>query len=292
MQIRLDEIDGALDRSGGVPRFQAHIVWDWVGSHVAADERQEAYDSLAGQWLAELDQALGPTYSTLESSRVTLLSGQGPREAELLLASSSASVARLGRVLGDDETERVLLIAFDKQTTYYDYIAYHYPDEGQFPRTGGVCLSGECVVHVALAPCHDLTNLEGTAAHELAHALLAWTSAPTWVHEGVAQLAEEHFYGPLDQLDSEEWAKLRACWDEHGLGSFRAGESFHEIDDRGRLSYELALLCVKALLLRNREAFVDLVRNSNGQDGGEAALQAHYGLGLEELVATLLGGAI
>ena len=288
MQIRLDDIDGAVDRSDGLPRFHAYTAWDWIEAHVAADDREDTYDSIVDEWLDELDRALGPSYAVLESTHVTLLSGLGRRESALLLASSNASVARLGNVLGNDEDRR-LLVAFAEQKTYYDYIAYHYPDEGQFPRSAGVCLSDGCVTHVVLAPGPELMDLEATAAHELAHALLAETSAPEWVHEGVAQIAEEYFYGPMDQLDPEEWGELRSCWDEHGLESFKTGESFEEVDDRGRHSYELALLMVKALLLRNREAFGDFARSSDHRDGGDEALRAVYGIGLEELFESLLG---
>ncbi|MHC4954948.1 MAG: hypothetical protein ACYTGZ_13770 [Planctomycetota bacterium] len=291
MEVDLDTIEGAVDRADRIPRLQARVVSAWIDAHVDEPDRPAAFDALVYQWLAELVPALGPGFRMLESSHTVLVTSQEDRAAELLLASADRAGARLQAILGWPEPEQSLVIAFAREAQYYDYISYSYPDEGEFPRSGGVCLSDDCVVHVALAPCRDLLLLEVVAAHEIAHALLSAIEVPAWVDEGVAQLAESEVAELREPGGAELVHELRDCFWPDGLDAFRAGDSFHEVDDRGRLSYELALLLVQSLLLRDSDVFRTFLDDASRADGGDAALRARYGISFEELARSCVGSA-
>ena len=279
--IDLTAIDGALVSALGIPRFVAGPVLAWLASNVAESDRAASFDALVRQWLLRLEPALGPRFSTIETPRVILISDLEPDDAALLSVSADLSAQRVCGLLGIEDGEQVIVIAFAAEDAYYDYIAYHYPDDGEYPRSGGICLGENTVVHVALAPMRELLMLEAVAAHEIGHALLGVEHAPLWVQEGIAQISEERIVPPFDPPDAEQAARLRAL---ARTSEFRSGESFSALDDRGLLSYEAALLLLKTLVLRDPDSFRGFVRDAEYDDGGDAALRAHYGIGFEDLL--------
>jgi len=57
------------------------------------------------------------------------------------------------------------------------------------------------------------------------------------------------------------------------------------IDERGLLSYEAALILTKSLLRRNRGAFREFVQDAGNDDAGDAALRKHYALTYDDLIS-------
>ncbi|MEE8105394.1 MAG: hypothetical protein V3T86_07660 [Planctomycetota bacterium] len=272
MQIDIEGIPGAIASEEGLPQLCVDPVVAWLVEHVPDAEQDAAWRFGVVQWVGLLSQALGEPYRVLESDRVVLLSAESDRQAGLLLHTATESFRRVARFLGSSAlTDWATVLAFDRQDRYYDYISAFYPD-GEFPASAGCCVS-QGLPHVVIAPCSDLLQLETIAAHELSHTLVYAFDLPVWLNEGLAVVTESG----LSEYYSEP-QELRACWQEFGLDTFWTGESFNVLDDRGRLSYDLAYLLVRALLAHDQGAFASLLQNADPKDGGFAACRNAYGV--------------
>jgi hypothetical protein len=193
---------------------------------------------------------------------------------------------------------RVPLFIFQDDADYYDYLGYHYPNEGTFPASAGIQIRDWCQ-HVAIhSPEGRSAAL--TIAHELCHLLVSHLALPTWIDEGVAMKlpralaasarrgntgwwnALEQQQGPLmmeDTLDRLGW-----FWTEDRIQTFWAGTSWNEAGDSSDLSYTLAELLVTQLS-DDWGSFLGFLAAANYNDGGQTAALDHLGICLGEAVA-------
>lgn len=196
---------------------------------------------------------------------------------------------------------RVPILIFSDDGDYYDYLSFHYPDEGTFPTSIGVQIRDGCP-HIAIHSPEG-RSCALTIAHELCHLLLSHLPVPLWVDEGVAMklprslaasrasgssawwnaLAQLH--GPLIVEDIFE--RLQMFWDESAIQSFWAGTSFGEPGEPSQLSYTLAEILVTKLS-EDWNSFVGFLGAAHFNDGGQTAALDHLGFCLGDAVAAYL----
>ena len=181
-----------------------------------------------------------------------------------------------------------ILIVFDDEESYYRYVSYYYPEEGEFAFSGGMHLAAGCSHFVSVK--RDLRLLEATIVHEMTHACLEHLPLPVWLNEGLAVNTEQRLAGaPRTAVDEPARLhdKLRRFWSVVSIQDFWSGESFHHPGDSNELSYALARILVEQLA-KDWPPFARFVRSANRADAGAAAARECLGLDLGELVTTLL----
>lgn len=64
----------------------------------------------------------------------------------------------------------------------YSYISYHYPENGEYPMSGGLCLTESANQHYAF-PLVLGKRSDVTLVHVLTHGYLTYYVIPTWLNE-------------------------------------------------------------------------------------------------------------
>ncbi|MBN9689489.1 MAG: hypothetical protein J0M24_04550 [Verrucomicrobia bacterium] len=243
---------------------------------------------LAKDWCALLAPALGPDYVVTESNHFLLVDSQTPQTRQRILNWAEQAHSRLSEVLCNTVGRLVgkipVLMTADLDT-YYEYLAQYYP-EGDHALSGGVYLNHG---YGHLLFCHlDFAHSHGAIAHELAHSFLAGLPIPVWLNEGVAQLAEIALAGQISRDLELVRETIDSFWTPDTIQEFWRGESFQRPDEGQLQSYHLALVLTRRLAT-DAARFRAFLAEASFEDAGESALQNHWGISLQSMVAEYLG---
>jgi hypothetical protein len=278
-------------RHHGYPLVDWQAVQSWVDALEPGRRRGEAWSACEHAWLLHFRDALGATFTLLESDRAALVSSLEPHVGRATLEYMARSARRIGAVLegivqfppwGKD-----ILIVFDDEDSYYRYVSRYYPDTGEFAFSGGMHLDAGCSHFVTVK--RELRLLEATIVHEMTHAGLGHLPLPTWLNEGLAVNTEHRLAGAVRPALDEPVRlhdRLRRFWSVVKIQDFWSGESFHLADSQ-TLSYELARILVEQLA-RDWPPFARFAQRADRADAGAGAARECLGLDLGELVTGLL----
>ena len=171
----------------GYPILHQEAVGRWIDT-VPEPIRQRAWEACERAWLLHFRDALGPVFHYDESATAALLSSLESHVARATLEYMERTLKRIVAVLEElgnvPEWGKDLLIVFDDQQQYYDYVSFYYPDSGEFAFSGGMYISRGAGHFVTVK--EDLRGIEPTIAHEMTHACLSHLPLPLWLNEGIA----------------------------------------------------------------------------------------------------------
>lgn len=287
----------------GLPRPEWDRISEWMDQHAPLEMKLEMWGEIGRQWLTKLGPALGPRHEVIESENFVALVSQREEINHILLSfaerSRSGILSALDGVAEFAGREKDFLIILPTAKQYYRYIGQFYP-EGTHGGSGGIHIR-DGYSHVVLYG-RQLWSLENALAHELTHVALQHLSLPLWVEEGLAQVFEKSLHGSqFFKLDVAAARRQKEFWTRHGLSFFWSGEGFGRPDDFQELSYQLAEILVRLLLVEvgrprwfgiikePRRRLLEFFRSANYEDGGEAACRLELGFGLSDLAAKFLG---
>jgi len=280
-----------LKAHNGFPIVDWPTVEGWVRDTVPEDHRAAAWGKCEQAWLLHFRDALGAAFRLDEGSTAMVLSSLERKVSEATLAYMERTLKRIGATLDGiahvPEWGKDLLVIFDDQGQYYDYVSYYYPDAGEFAFSGGMHISSGCSHFVTIKS--DLRSIEPTIAHEMTHGCLAHLPIPAWLNEGIAVNTEHRLAGTGSRLYTPEQmhAKHRRFWGKSEIQEFWSGKSFLRTDDGNMLSYDLARILVEQFA-GDWERFKAFVLAANLADSGSAAAFEHLELRLGAAVAAIL----
>ena len=249
------------------------------------------WEDWARTWVDATAETLGRPYRVSESDNFLLLTAQDDRYVDLLSAFLERTLRKilsmLDGIASDDGFGKNVVLMFNDQDSYYQYMSYFYPEEGEFILSSGVFLNAD-YGHFAL-PFLEMSAAEATSAHEMTHACLRHLPIPLWLNEGFAVTVEEEICGYLPlEMTNERFAEHAQFWNSETIQEFWSGFSFNRTDDGSELSYELARYCVKALA-HDYDVFSNFANAARFEDGGESAAINAFGGSLGGLIQQFFG---
>ncbi len=275
---------------GGYPIIDWDAAQSWVSEIASVEIQESAWSAVERAWLLHMRGALGPLFRLNESRNAMLLSSLEVNVASATLAYMERTLQRVVKLL--DGIARMpsmgkdLLLVFDDDESYYNYVSFYYPDAGEFAFSGGMHIDVGCSHYVTVK--NDLRVIEPIIAHEMTHGCLGHLPLPAWLNEGLAVNVERRLAPtPSTHTPQQLRAKHLAFWGEEEIQEFWSGKSFLRTDDGNLLSYELARLMVEHLS-RSWEPFKQFVLAADSADAGSAAARQHLGVDLGEVVSALL----
>lgn len=288
MNVNLSEIPDAYQ----LPRPDWHVVSRWITENVPEANRPKAWSDIAGQWLENLNNALGDAYQIKQSEHFLLFAPRDSELADPLLRCGELGLTEIEGALGclakELQTGPIAILFFADNKTYGRFVTPFDSDLG-FLRSTGVCFQEE-YVHIAIRPGR-LEEVQRTLLHELTHACLAHLTLPKWLEEGITQMAEEAVVPQWSQfqLSADTATTLKTAWRDHGLGEFWWGQAFSMEHHCQGYSYQLAEVLFRLLVSDHRRALPDFVRHAHRDDAGETAARQYLGKGLADLAEQFLG---
>ena len=293
----------AIDGAESFP-FAAHIsivnklpyvdwaaVEAWIAKLSSSDRQGEAWSLCERAWLLHLAAALGPDYRLAEANDALLLSSLEPNVASATLEFMDLTLRRIVDALDDvaavPEWGKDILIVFDDEQKYYEYVSHYYEDEGEFATSGGMFIHDGCSHFVTVKS--DLSAIEPVIVHEMTHGCVAHLPLPAWLNEGIAVNMERRIMGSRPSLysPSELCEKHLEFWGQNEIQQFWSGESFHRPDNGQMLSYDLARIMVEQMA-KDWEAFREFVLAADRADARSAAAMAFLDVDLGEFIAAFL----
>lgn len=182
---RADPLLWAKNTTLPIPDWEAVVPPEGV-------DLDEYLSAAAHDWLLRLGEQLSSSYSVAESEKFMLLSPLEERQRELILGFSETARSRILSLLpgiaSDSGHGKTVILIFDDQDQYYQYVANYYSDsdaaEGrELALSGGMYLNRGYGHFVFVS--NDLALVEPVIAHELTHSLLSHLPLPAWVNEGI-----------------------------------------------------------------------------------------------------------
>lgn len=307
--VNLAQAENAFDFADGFSRPDWKVIQQIIETTVNPEDREDAWDEVVVQWMTKFETELGGEYRLRESRHFVLLGSQDKDTCQRLLNFSEVALSGIRDSLGElawgSHRGLNVVLLFDEEDDYYQYIANFYRD-GTHPKSAGVYLKTG-YPHVALLFDSELRTGE-TIAHELTHHCLGHLPIPLWLNEGVAVVLQKAIggYSPPSYQGAASaywgivsgwkppvmWAELaekhHQFWNEDQIQKFWAGTSFHEPGDSVQLSYSLAEILVH-LLAKNREDFLVFIQSAQRDDAGQTAALDCLGTCLGDAVGTFLG---
>ncbi len=268
--------------------------WKAVASSVAtlpSEQQTAAWSSCSRAWLLELKDALGSQYRLDEEKKTLLLSSLEPPLARVTLEFVERTSTRIVRLLDGvaaaPEKGRSILIVFDDEESYYNYVSYYYPERGEFALSGGMYIDSGLGHFVTVKS--DLRSVEPVIAHEMTHASVSRLPLPLWLNEGLAVNTERALASSGRALRTPEEMRRKhlAFWGVPEIQQFWSGKSFSRSDDGNELSYDLARIMVEQMA-KDWPAFRAFALAANRADSGAEAAHAHLGVDLGSYVCALL----
>lgn len=275
-----------------VPDWDALIRWlDDIADPVV---KPQIWAECELAWLLHLRQALGEHYTLCREGETLILSalkGNVLKAAFDFIARTRQRIVRLldGIALIPEYGYDIVII-FDSEDDYYDYISRYYADEGEYAYSSGVYL-GEGCGHFATIS-YDLKQMEPVIAHEMTHSFLSHLPLPLWLNEGITVNTEHRICPPGQPLftPKQMYEKHVKFWTTEHIQQFWSGESFHRTDDGGMLSYDLAKIFISNFST-NWDQFKAFVLAANADDAGKSAAAQYLGVSLGASVTTLFDKA-
>lgn len=274
--------------------------WSAIGRALPADAADDArhafWAGAAREWLRRLGERLGSGYATGSSEHFLMLSALPARAADAALGMCERMRHRILRLL--PRIARAsgygphVVVVFDDDDAYYEYIDNYYADGGEYAQSSGMFLS-QGYGHFVFRADHA-ANMEPVVAHELTHCLLMHLPVPAWLNEGLAVNVEKRlaprYVDPRNAAleRRERVGRREAYWNAATIQAFWSGKSYLAAGAGGALSYELGEELV-AMLSREPDAFAAFANAARVEDGGAAAARACLGLELGRVAEAVLG---
>jgi hypothetical protein len=267
--------------------------WEEVAAQLASASPKDedgAWRGVARRWTEEICAAAGERYRLADSAHFLLASALEPRAAANLLSFAERARRGILRALtglaGDRGFGPHVILVFESDDEYYEYIAPFYP-EGHYSTSSGVHLN-HGYGHFAL-PRREPDLLEPVVAHELTHALLSHLPLPRWLDEGIAVNLESALCPRQARRLELSWIERhQRWWDSESVQQYWSGRAFHRPDKLSELSYELAWVSVRTLA-EDYETFRAFASEASSEDAGQASAQKHFGSGLGGHFEAFLG---
>jgi hypothetical protein len=275
----------------GLPIADWEAVQLWLEESVPAERRAEAWMAAERAWMQHVRAALGAGYRLDEGASAIVLSSLDPNVARVTATYMEKSLRRILAALDGiaqvPDLGKDLLLVFDTQERYYEYVSYYYPEEGEYAFSGGMHINWGCGHYATVKD--DLRAIEPTIVHEMTHGCLAHLPIPAWLNEGIAVNTERRFAAVQPWLYTPEQmhAKHQAFWGDAEIQEFWTGKSFLGPDEGNMLSYDLARVLVD-YFARDWEQFKAFTLAAERSDGGSKAAQRHLPLGLGAAVCAVL----
>lgn len=271
--------------------------WNSILTDAAAtdEDLNRFWNAIAHSWLVELGARVGAGYAIVESAEFMLLGALVERQQRLVLDYAERTRNRVMKVLPDIARDvgygKTVIVVFDSQDRYYEYIANYYTDavDGTaFALSSGMFIDQGYGHFVFVAD--DLTRIEPVIAHELTHCLLSHLPLPAWVNEGIAVNTERRLC-PASRSAftvAELKSKYATFWDADTIQEFWSGKSWLRPDDGSALSYELATTFID-LAAKDWPAFVSFISAADAGDAGDGAARQYLGYSVGNLAEVVLG---
>ena len=275
----------------GLPMFDWRMVYEWV-DRLDEARRNEAWTACERAWLLRMREALGAGYRLDETAHAAVVSSLDPGTARATLDYIERTLRRIHRILdgiaGEDGYGKEVLLVFDDEQRYYEYVSFYYPEEGEFATSGGMYLSGGCNHFVTVKA--DLAAIEPVIAHEMTHGCVSHLPLPLWLNEGMAVNMEWRLAGSRYEVEKAAELRLRhpEFWNAQRIQEFWSGKSFESTGAARSLSYDLARVIAQQLA-KDWEAFKRFVLAAHRDDGGASAARLHLGVDLGAYAAVLTG---
>jgi len=289
------DVASHLIDANGLPVVNWGAVQRWVQRIPDPHAQAAAWTSCETAWLEHLRAALGTGYALVVKDGVSLLSSLDAHVALATIAFVAKTRQRIVRILDGvaqpPEWGNNILVVFDADESYYQYVAHYYPQAGEFAASGGMFIHDGCGHFVTVKA--DLRAIEPVIAHELTHACLSHLPIPAWLNEGLAVNTEHRLCPPpsgaFGGRPSPQQMQLRhrKFWKSQEIQEFWSGKSFLRADEGNELSYDLARIMVSQFA-GNWEQFRSFVVAAESADGGATAAQRHLGIDLGQIVCALL----
>jgi len=268
--------------------------WQLIGNHVErtveSEDLHKAWTQVACQWAARLKDDLGGDYQVTESTECILLSTADDKSRGRLLGLAERAAGIIPERLGDAAYRggygKHLLLLFEEEDDYYQYISYFYPD-GNHPASCGIFLH-DYYQHIAI---YDVSEVETaqTITHELTHYFLGHLPIPLWLNEGLAMTFHRAIAGQQRfSLDHDTADRHPAFWSQTNIQEFWAGTSWQQPGEPSELSYSLAEILMQ-LMVGDWSDFIQFVQHAHYSDAGQTASLDYLGKDLAEVVVGVLG---
>lgn len=286
--------DAWFARTDSFPRPDWPAIRGWMRAWTGNEERHDTWVQVVRCWMTRLRDALGGEYTIAESEHFHLVSALDVKARERMLGFLENARSSLIRTLGDvawtSTTGKHVVLRFTDADDYYAYISYFYP-EGEHAMSNGVFLRSD-YCHIAYPEGYTMDAERETIAHELAHNLLAHLPLPAWLNEALAEAFMDDLAGRGAALvEPDLMGEHRAFWNANTIQGFWAGRSFSQVEGQ-RVSYSLARILLDFIyreMSPEPEVFRRFVKQSDWNDGGEAAARDQLQTGLGEIAAAFLG---
>lgn len=276
----------------GLPYLDWQAVTDWIGTIENPEAQAKAWSDCETAWLLYLRDALGASFTLSENDDAALLSSLEPNVARATLEFMSKTLHRIERVLDGiartPEWGKDILVVFDDDVSYYQYVSHYYPESGEFGGSSGVYVSAGCGHYVTMKS--DMHSIEPVIAHEMTHGCLSHLPIPMWLNEGIAVNTEQRVSQSPRALYSvaEIRDKHFRFWNVSRIQDFWSGKSFFRNDDGNLLSYDLAQKIV-GQLSSDWEAFGTFVLAAEEADGGSSAAAEHLNVDIGAIACVIAG---
>jgi hypothetical protein len=271
--------------------------WDGVRADVqlAGGDFAKLATGAARMWMDQVSSEFG------KGAKVIV---EGRRTYALLPASEAAVKAQVWveRCLNElrvllagivrEEDDHLVVLLFDDRAAFVSYDTDFFAEGGEEDDEIEELAQGSSYYWEGfpqiVAPVYEGVADTGLA-HCLTSSMLQHLPLPAWLYSGILQSMTGLLTNRDMQPSSREMTAARRGWNAETIQAFWSGASFSD-DYLGRPAQTMAFLFVQALS-GSYERLVRLVTSSDlsMRDSGNAAFQAEYGHGLENLAARLLG---
>ncbi len=282
------DVQQNMTQQNGFPLFDWQALARWSDTAANEEKATQAYDLGIRAWLVAMTDYCGDRFRLYETKGAFIVS---PLENATLVATAAfiANTRRrihqvLAGVAAIGEHEKSILLVLHNEDAYYDYLAAHCPDDGEFAKSGGCFINAGCPHFVV-----DLSTIEPVIAHEMTHSAVSHLRLPRWLDEGLAVNTEQRLTGVPQLLLTPRELRVKHLeyWGATEMQEFWSGDSFFRMDDGNLLSYELARILV-AHLSADWDRFKVFVANAQSSDAGALAARDCLALELGALVCALL----
>ncbi len=276
----------------GMPIPDWNAIGQWVDSQLASNQ-DAAWSGSIHAWLLHMRDALGEPNAFIQSKRALLVAPFEVRTSTAMARHMERTLKSVSEILPDvalaEADWRPILIVFQDQHRYYDYISHAYPDHGEYGFSGGMYLRigpGHFVTYL-----DELHRMERVIAHEMTHACLSHLEIPLWLNEGLAVNTEHRIVGrlPPEFGPQEMHGKHVEFWNSKTIQEFWSGQAFQRSDEGMMLAYDLASILVRNMSA-DWKAFAAFASAASYKDGGARAARQHLHLDLGRSVAAMFDG--
>ena len=274
-----------------LPHPNWELIYQYIDDSLSHLDPHTLWPEITNNWLSSLSNCLADDYNKVESENFVLLSQENSAYTTTFLAFLEHSRTQLLKTLHgiahDQGYGKHVVIMFDENNTYYDYITNFGPEEGTYGLSAGMYINygyGHFVF-----PHQEMDQAMPIAAHEMTHALLNHLPIPVWLNEGLAVNMERSICNiPPPRLNRAAFERHLAYWQQKEIQEFWCGNSFLRADEGQELSYDLAQVLVNNLS-SDYEAFVAFTNKANWEDAGEQAIEEVFDIGLGDMLHNFIG---